>query len=82
MIPLYLVYATIKRILFMYTYYTIHAYYMHIYTYTCRLSTSKTIVVFTHSEPIMRCASVVHVIGNGGVITSGTYEQVKDKLFD
>ena len=31
---------------------------------------------------MMRCASVVYVIGNGGVITSGTYEQVKDKLFD
>ena len=56
--------------------------YTFLFTCTYRLSASKTIVVFTHSEPIMRCASVVHVIGNGGVITSGTYEQVKDKLFD
>ena len=66
--------------LFYYNIISIHAYYIHMFIH--RLSTSKTIVVFTHSEPIMRCASIVHVIGNGGVITSGTYDQVKDKLFD
>lgn len=43
---------------------------------TCRLSSSKTIVVFTHSEALLRCASAIHLLKQGTVVASGTYESL------
>lgn len=42
-----------------------------------RLSKDKTILIFTHSEVMMRIAKVVHVLQDGVIAASAPYHQLQ-----
>ena len=42
-----------------------------------RLSRHKAVLVFTHSEMLMRAAKVVHVMDEGVIVESGEYGNLK-----
>jgi ABC-type multidrug transport system fused ATPase/permease subunit len=44
------------------------------------LSKTKTVVVFTHSEAVMKAADVVHVVSDGTVKSSGSFDEVKSHV--
>ena len=42
-----------------------------------RLSARKAVLVFTHSETLMRAAKIVHVMVDGLIVESGVYNELK-----
>ena len=42
-----------------------------------RLSARKAVLVFTHSEVLMKAASVVHVMEGGVIVESGLYSSLR-----
>ena len=42
-----------------------------------RLSATKTIVMFTHSEVMMKAANIVHVLQDGEIIASAPYKELQ-----
>ena len=42
-----------------------------------RLSAQKAVLVFTHSEILLRAAGIVHVMEGGVIVESGEYSTLK-----
>ena len=44
------------------------------------LSKQKTIAIFTHSKTVMKAADIVHVVVDGSVLESGSYDELATKI--
>ena len=44
------------------------------------LSKTKSVVVFTHSEQLMKAADVVHIVSEGRLVQSGKLSDVRSAL--